>query len=309
MGKIILQLEGGLGNQMFQYAAGMSAALSTKSELVVDRSTGFLLDQIFRRKYELNRLGIAPSSPALFLAFPFLLRRVLKKAGIWPYLLNSLERNHLWRDETSEHIVHLNTKHAFYSYNPLHLPDQISILWMTGYWQSHKYFTEHNNLILKQFYPRTPDDNRFRQLGQEMSRSNSVSVGIRLYEESKAPQNHAFVGKLKSYEELRDILVQINSELGRPCFYIFSTYISLLPRGLFDGLRIKYVSHEEGFSGSAERLWLFAQANNYLFTNSSFYWWGAWLGSHASQFPQEKKVFCSDNFINRDCIPDHWRVF
>ena len=42
--KIYLYLCGGLGNQLFQYAAAKNIALKNNAKLILDTSTGFICD-------------------------------------------------------------------------------------------------------------------------------------------------------------------------------------------------------------------------------------------------------------------------
>jgi hypothetical protein len=52
--KIYLHLCGGLGNQLFQYAAARNLAIKNNAKLIIDISTGFILDTRDRRKFSLN---------------------------------------------------------------------------------------------------------------------------------------------------------------------------------------------------------------------------------------------------------------
>jgi hypothetical protein len=43
-------------------------------------------------------------------------------------------------------------------------------------------------------------------------------------------------------------------------------------------------------------------------TNSSYYWWGAWL-SRKYYDPEEQEIFAADNFINKDSELPQWQLF
>ena len=49
---------GGLGNQMFQYAAARAIAHRNNSNLFLDDHNGFVRDIVYKRKYELNQFPI-----------------------------------------------------------------------------------------------------------------------------------------------------------------------------------------------------------------------------------------------------------
>ena len=52
--KIYLYLNGGLGNQLFQYAAARNLAIRNNAKLIIDISTGFTLDLKDHRKFSLT---------------------------------------------------------------------------------------------------------------------------------------------------------------------------------------------------------------------------------------------------------------
>ena len=69
-----------------------------------------------------------------------------------------------------------------------------------------------------------------------------------------------------------------------------------------------YVTHDNGYCGSVPRPWLLTQCRHHIMTNSSYYWWGAWLsrGVHGGT---NQTVFAADNFINTDSYPPEWEQF
>ena len=58
MNKVITRIKGGVGNQLFCYAAARRLALVNNAELVIDDVTGFARDRQYRRKYMLDRFSI-----------------------------------------------------------------------------------------------------------------------------------------------------------------------------------------------------------------------------------------------------------
>ena len=58
--KIYLFLSGGLGNQLFQYAAAKNLAIKNNCKLVIDVNSGFLINSIYtlfkeNGKFSLNK--------------------------------------------------------------------------------------------------------------------------------------------------------------------------------------------------------------------------------------------------------------
>ena len=75
--KIYLHLSGGIGNQLFQYAVAKNLSIINNAELILDKTTGFITDLKFKRKYSLNYVEtLKNKSPNVFLFFLF---RLFKK--------------------------------------------------------------------------------------------------------------------------------------------------------------------------------------------------------------------------------------
>ena len=56
--KIISLVVGGLGNQLFCYAAARRLALVNDAELVINDVTGFARDHVYKRRYQLDHFNI-----------------------------------------------------------------------------------------------------------------------------------------------------------------------------------------------------------------------------------------------------------
>jgi hypothetical protein len=67
---------------------------------------------------------------------------------------------------------------------------------------------------------------------------------------------------------------------------------------------VHYVTNDETPESPAGTLWLMTQCRHHILSNSSFYWWAAWL---AERDRPGGVIIASDMFVNRDTIPDRWR--
>ncbi|MBK8637475.1 MAG: hypothetical protein IPN92_04035 [Chromatiaceae bacterium] len=56
--KIIVRIKGGIGNQLFCYAAARRLSLVSQVELILDDVTGFVRDHRYRRAYALDHFAI-----------------------------------------------------------------------------------------------------------------------------------------------------------------------------------------------------------------------------------------------------------
>lgn len=297
MTNLYVQLSGGLGNQLFQYAAGRAISINSNAELVLDRWSGFARDNQYRREYQLSNLHVVARDA-----------RPRERVSLWFYRLETKLRG-------SSSLVH---EHRFYSdfliENNFCFLDEVSVktikkdTWLIGYWQSPKYFDAYAELLRRELMPRPPIDQKFVELDLLIRQSDSVALGIRLYEESKNPSDHALQGKVKTVEDINRAIGHLKSVRPSARFFVFCTHRSHELRELKLPGDTVFVTSDDGYSDAVDCLWLLSRCKHHIFTNSSYYWWGAWL-SHAIHNKQDQLIYAADNFINVDGLCEHWNRF
>ena len=298
MSKIYAYLCGGIGNQMFQYAAARSLALKYDSELILDTWSGFVRDIEYRRHYELYALPIQGRVASFWELLP-----------IWLYRLDRRIRGEITDNRLKQSYFYgqflVETEQKY-----LEQVNKISIgpcTWLIGYWQSPLYFQAYTETLLRELMPPRPDQTEFLRLGERLRQVESVALGVRLYEESKNPSLHARDGRLKTTEEINIAISRLKSQCPNAEFFVFCTHRSPLLERLDLPESTVFVTHDNGYEGTLETLWLLTQCRHHLFTNSSYYWWGAWLSQQF--YGHGQVILAADNFINADGLCDHWQRF
>lgn len=272
---------------MFQYAAALGVAHRHGLELVVDTRSGFLRDRVYRRHYSLQDFQLSARHTNSLEQVPFVLETLIDRYVSKP---PSLVQRRPWGVHCDERV---------YRYYPELMSDRYDqSLWLDGYWQCEKYFKDIEYRIEKEFLIRTPEDDRFTALARGIDQQNAVAVGIRLYEEAP-PGAHDTV-PFAFYEQMAENLAK---HVERPVFYLFCTVRQpIFERLALPGV-VHYVTHDDGYTGELRRLWLLTHFKYHIMSNSSFYWWGAWLAEKRLPGVQ---VVASDNFPNPDTIPERW---
>jgi hypothetical protein len=104
---------------------------------------------------------------------------------------------------------------------------------------------------------------------------------------------------LSFYEEAACLLSQ---SLREPKFFVFSTFVERVRSLRMPGEGC-YLGHDNGYVGSIARLWLISRCRHHIISNSSFYWWGAWL---AEREHPDCTVLACDQFPNGRSVPSRW---
>ncbi len=295
--KIIMELKGGLGNQMFQYAAARSLALDLDATLLLDSKLGFFLDWRYRRTFQLNKLPVSYTESRLKDSFPLYINRIVAP------LLKLTDHKHLnWKSST--YIFERD-----FSYTELETNSfSESKVWMSGYFQDPRYFAKHKEQILIELNPPLPKNKTYLELGKLSESFNLVALGIRLFEESKFPGVHARDGKNKTVTEYKSVLAKVLKSVPDPLVLVFTTKEFEFLDSLKLPLNTVFVNADRGFNDAIDKLWLMSKCQHHVFNNSTYYWWGATLSQ--SNYPGlDQKIFCSDNFLNQSVAYSNWETF
>jgi hypothetical protein len=278
---IIATLIGGLGNQMFQYAAGRALALRTGARLVLD--LGWLENtqpHVTPRSYELGCFQIQAE-----------LRSIYPRTNI--ERLRELVRlsPRIWREQ------------RMYGFDPrtLELPGRVRLI---GYWPSERYFADQADQLREDFRFVEPLDDRSREVAGEIEATNSVSVHVRRGDYVENPATEAFHGVL-SAEYYRAATERIFESIASPHFFVFSDDPAWCHTNLALGGSTTYVDHN-GARGSAD-LRLMSLCAHHIVANSSFSWWGAWLNPRADKLVVLPKRWITSATIDTSAVvPDGW---
>ena len=266
MKKVITRMRGGLGNQLFCYAAARRLALVNDAELVIDDVTGFARDRQYRRRYALDRFRIAArkATPAERLE-PFeRYRRGLMK---WmsrrrPFI----ERRYVEQEGLDFDARVLALKAA-------------GTLYLDGLWQSEGYFKDVEAVIRDDLRIDPPADALNLQMAEEIRRHDAVALHVRWFNEPGSTARHN-----ASTDYYKRAIAMIEDKVEAPRFFLFSDDPDAARRklDLADG-RVTCVSHNRGDTSVFADLWLMTQCRHFITANSSFSWWGAWLATPSSK--------------------------
>lgn len=300
---VIVRLRGGFGNQLFQYATGVSLANTLGVELKIDTYT-YQQDthgDFTKRKLELGKFNIN---------FTEATRKEIKNFTGKNIFSRFFHKKTNYRFNSK---VYSQPKYAF-SESFLKLSEPIYI---SGYWQSERFFEKHKSQIKELYTPSQPINNINNSFVNDMQKSNSVSIHIRKGDYEKNPNYSGFFGVLEKSYYLKAIK-HIESKTEHPVYYFFSDSPEWCKKEFGHLKNANFIDHNSG-SDSYWDLILMTKCKHNIIANSSFSWWGAWLNDHVNKiviapkkwFNQTKYTgkdpsYHSRYYDTKDLIPSSW---
>ena len=281
---IISKILGGMGNQMFQYAAGRCLAHLNKTKLKLDVK-GF--DDYKLRNFDLQ---------SLHTDCQFAAENEIK---------NLLPSHNF---EKALQYLSPKKKRTYYREKYFHFDDNMlnygSHVYIKGYFQSEKYFLPIKDLIKKEFTFKNDFIKNVKVFSDKVRTANTVSVHIRRGDMKNDPVmtgRHGVI-PLSYYEKSIEI---IRSKISNPHFYFFSDDINWA-RENFKNTDATFVSGEISKT-HFEDLYLMSHCGNNIIANSSFSWWGAWLNNSTDKIViAPNKWFNSGPQDTQDLLPSDW---
>lgn len=286
---IVIRLCGGLGNQLFQYAAGRRLAHVHRAELILDLSWyAHTPSSDTPRAYELGR-------------YPIQARLATKAEAVWCRLhqgryirrLPFLPRR--WR--------HCLEKRFDFNPSVLDLPDNT---YLDGYWQSHHYFDEVADLIRAEFYPLASfgvQDNKVAALIADAA-TGAVSLHVRRGDyvtHNAAAETHG----LCSIDYYKAALARVASLVKEPQLFVFSDDPAWTRENLPLPNTATFIDHN-GSDAAFQDLRLMSLCHHHITANSSFSWWGGWLNPRKDKIVVTPRKWFMDERNIDSLIPLNW---
>lgn len=266
MTKIITRIKGGLGNQLFSYAAARRAALVNSVELVVDDVSGFAYDSVYQRQYQLDHFSIpCRKATAAERLEPFsrLRRKVLRS---WNQRKPFEDRAYLLQESIDFDLRLLQVKPR-------------GTVFLEGYWQSENYFKDVEGIIRQDLAIKPPTDSANLDMADQIRSSPAVALHVRFFDEQYAEGINNAPGDYYSRAiETMERLVPLAH------YFIFSDQPEAARASIpLPDARVTLVSHNQGDEHAYADLWLMTLCQHFVIANSTYSWWGAWLANNPSK--------------------------
>jgi len=288
---VIARIRGGLGNQLFMYAMARRMAHVNKVELILDDATGFRGTNKYHRQYMLDRFPIAGrvATPA-------------ERRDPFHRLRRSLRR---WWDKkrplsSRQYIVDPGGVDPDIYSMPIVRPTTFE-----GYWQSENWFTDIADDIRRECTPTAPKDPENQHAADEIANCTSIALHVRFFNDpSQTAQSQQVIDYYTKAIEI------MRSQVSNPVFFIFSDKPEKAKEILeLDEHESRVMIHNSGDVNAHLDLWLMGRCQHFITANSTFSWWGAWLGEKPDSIVVSPVFTAADAFLAwglPGLIPERW---
>lgn len=286
---VVTELQGGLGNQMFQYAIGRHLSILNNCRLLLD--TRYLDDRKPRKNFTYRELNLDIFNIDIELA-P---ESISRKYG--------LNRNFFWkfisRLPLPKKLRVINEERFSFSPEVLHSPDNV---YLKGYWQTEKYFTAIEDIIRTDFVLKKSLPPVIQKLQYEISSAMSVCMHVR-----RGDFVHTDMHRTLGMEYYGKAATLMQAKFEAVVFYVFSDDIEWCKKNIVFNGRIIYV--DDSFAGekSSGHFSLMCSCRHFIIPNSSFAWWAAWLGADKNKVVVAPRTwFYNEKWDTKDILPADW---
>jgi hypothetical protein len=292
--QIVIRLQGGLGNQMFQVAFGMAIENSTLAKVEYVRINEPLLkkSKTTRRKLDIRKFS---STQDLIVAN----YQSISSQQSFAEILASKYRGRAYKviQESDFFVTDIQNCEA-------------EVIGLDGYWQSEKYFANSKFEILTTFNSLAKIGPIYKNIARLIQQGDKSTIGIHVrrgdyIKNSKTNKVHGVC----SLDYFENTLRWVKTETDARFVFIFSDDPKWAAKNLGDNDNMVISGVFD--LNSAEELLLLSKCEHLILSNSSFSWWSAYLRENSPRYSPivvAPDPWFSDTRYSSPCRT-HWRKF
>lgn len=289
---IVMRIKGGLGNQLFQYAAAYAIAHRLNQPFVFNPC---FTKAMTARKVKFDNLNTDVST--------------LVKSEELPFRIRVIQNHYINKICRLLQITQIKCGNFLYFLEPRDtvMPEfdfvNAENIYIDGYYQSERYFAKHRDELIKQFTPNYEPEYEYLDALRQINECMSVAVHIRRGDFKgdnrflhKDP--HHYLLEADYYRKAMDYLTK---KVKNPEFFFFSDDMEWVKEcfGQQENFHFMCIKTQHG---DIDDLMLMKNCNHIITANSTFSWWAAWLNEHDDAI----RVVPQKNYGNVDMIPSGW---
>ncbi|KKP77934.1 MAG: hypothetical protein UR73_C0007G0019 [candidate division WS6 bacterium GW2011_GWF1_35_23] len=292
---VIVEIKGGLGNQLFQYAFGRAISLYRKEQLVLDVSWYYKDNVIFILKSIRGRIITFLKNRSIVFDVPTPRRFCLND-----FFLNKDVKKKIFFSSPKTRTFQ-STKKSFDKelYNAILMAKEKDI-YLRGYWQSYKYFEKFTEQMKDELKSKGSE-----KISEKRGLiTNKVGIHFRRgdYVNYKGAQDLFETLSMEYYFNAIDV---IKKKINDPEFMIFSDDIDWVKKNFQVMEDIEYVEP----NGEVEDFTKMSDCDHFIIANSTYSWWAAFLSRNSNKLiiaPEKWYKDVNENKFSKDIIPNSW---
>lgn len=289
---LIVNLSGGIGNQLFQYSMGYSLSMQHNIPLIFS-NTFDAYDYNFPKINDIFDIEIKECSSQK-------LKKVLP-----PFFSSSIARRGMAKlIELSKKQLFPGTIFDLYDgYTPIVISDLTRNYYLHGTWQSESYFGNFKKQVLDMLTFK-----KSRHLSEINSNhsENQVNIGVHI---RRGDYVTNFKAKSKLGAQSLDYYVSyikmLRVKFSDSAIYVFSDDISWAKENLSKNFSEIYFAEGKDFSAESD-LQMLTQCHHFVLSNSTFGWWGAYLSNNNNSIVVTPSRWWADGTTMNGLIPSAW---
>jgi hypothetical protein len=290
---IVIKLQGGLGNQLFQYGLGRLLELLYKKDVAYDLSFFEGGHSFTKRAYALNQFNVHVRIAT---------RQEIKKAK-YPYGVIS----YFWY-WGKKAINKFFIKKYMIGYDT-YLLERLKHMekgYLGGYWQTYKYIYPILTELKKEIALKGDTSAAFNLLQEKIKSTESIAVHIRRGDYVKGGKD---LGVLAG-DYYKEAIAYIEQHTNHPTFFIFSDDIEWVKSELQHVFTDAVFVSDANIKSSEEEFMLMSKCKHVIAANSSYSWWAAMLNQNEKKIVIAPKKW-NNAYLNHEenlCPPDWIRL-
>lgn len=292
--EIVVRQISGLGNQLFQYAAGRYYAQRYQASM--------------RMAIDPPDRAVSHGDPRPFLLSHFSISEPAKEMSFAEHLLLSDKASvktalrvpkrtlkiQVYREPVSKRYTFLED---------LPLENRVQRLYIAGYWQAHRIADTYATALRASLTFKEPAKGKnLETLNQIETSKNSVSLHIRRGDYTLAAEGNIAL----PMDYYHRAIASFRERFDDPTFFVFSDDLAYAKEYLPRDIGAIFVGHNDDFS-SHEDLRLMSSCRHHIIANSTFSWWGAWLNPRSDKIvyaPKQWHLRADTHYP--DLMPSSW---
>jgi hypothetical protein len=293
--RVATHMQGGLGNQLFQYAAGRALAYRLGARLVLDCTPRFASDRPFvLDRYPIDA-DIVRDGPTKVHRRHFRLSGALGRR-----LTDAFHDRFPTTHRIGGHAFKVFGDKHWFRYDPA-FENLAGAVYLSGYWQSYRYFDKVADLIRNEIRPSSPPSDANRSWLDRIEATNSVCLHVRRGDYLHDQSGPSLICARSYYDSA---IQHVRRFLTKPQLFVFSNDIAWC-RETFAAPDIAFVD-VNGSDDAVDDLRLMAACRHHIVANSSLSWWGAWLASRPGQVVIAPLPWWPGVSTHADLLPSGW---